>query len=174
MIKRRSALASIATGIGAMITMPAWAKGWKKNHLSNYSFLAEHDEEVLSAITDTIIPKTDTPGANELGVPQFIQKITKDCYEVPAQHALSMGLVTTDAVAFSEYGNSFVQLNKEQRLAVLKKMSVSEYPDQKTFYNMIKRATIDGYMGSEYAMTNITKFEFAPNRYYGCVPVKPT
>lgn len=36
---------------------------------------------------------------------------------------------------------------------------------------MIKRMTVDGYMGSEYVMTNITKYEMAPNRYHGCVPV---
>lgn len=27
---------------------------------------------------------------------------------------------------------------------------------------MIKRMTVDGYMGSEYVMTNITKYEMAP------------
>lgn len=171
MINRRSALTSIATGLGAVIALPSWANGWNKKSLHNYAFLGDHDEEVLSAITDTIIPKTSTPGANELGVPQLIQKIVKDCYDPKSQEALALGLVTTDAVALSEYGNSFINLNKDQRLDVLKKMSVSEYPTQKNFLNMIKRMTIDGYTGSEYFMTNVSKFEFAPNRYYGCVPV---
>jgi hypothetical protein len=157
MIKRRLALGTIATGIGALMTLPSWAIGWNSKSLKGYSFLAEHEEDLLSAITNTIIPKTDTPGANELGVPQLIQKIVKDCYDPKSQDAFSMGLVTTDAVALSEYGNSFVQLNKEQRLEILKKMAVSDYTES--------------YMQSEYVMTNITKFEFAPNRYYGCVPV---
>lgn len=173
MIRRRSAIARMAVGIGAMISMPAWATGWNANSLTNYSFLSPSDNALLSAIADTIIPKTDTPGAVELGVPQFIQKIVKDCYDQAAQNNLSMGLVTTDAVALSEYGNPFVSLNKIQRMDVLTKMSTSIYPDQKNFLNSIKRMVIDGYMGSEYAMTNITKFEMAPNRYYGCVPVKP-
>ncbi len=173
MIKRRSALTSIAAGFGTLASLPAWATGWNMAHLKNYSFLSVSNEITLAAITDTIIPKTDTPGANELGVPQFIEKMFKDCYDQAAQNNLSMGLVTLDAVAISEYGQSFASLNKDQRLEVLKKMSTSAYPDQKNFLNMIKRMTIDGYMGTEYAMTNIVKFEFAPNRFFGCVPIKP-
>ncbi len=174
MIKRRSAITQLAAGLGTLMSMPAWASYWNASSLHNYSFLSPSDDALLAAITDTIIPKTDTPGANELGVPQFIQKLVKDCYDKPAQNNLSMGLVTTDALAISEFGNPFVSLNKKQRLDVLQKMSVSPYPDQKIFLNMIKRMTIDAYMGSEYAMTTITKFEMAPNRYYGCVPIKPS
>lgn len=171
MIKRRKALSNIATGFGAMITLQAWATRWNKSTLKDYAFLSPDDDALLAAIVDTILPKTDTPGAKELGVPQLIQKIVKDCYDRPAQNTMSMGLVVTDAVAFSEYGNSFVHLSSDEQLAVLNKMSASEYPDQKNFFNMIKRMTVDGYMGSEYVMTNITKYEMAPNRYHGCVPV---
>lgn len=172
MIRRRSALSKIALGITGMISMPAWADSWSPVSLKHFRYLSQNDEEFLAEITDTIIPKTDTPGAKDLGVHHLIQKIIKDCYDKPAQDTISMGLVLTDAVAIGDYGDSFTKLSPAQRLAVLNKMSASEYPDQKNFLAMIKRLTIDGYMRSEYVMTNITKFEFAPNRYYGCVPVK--
>lgn len=171
MIKRRKALATLATGFGAMISIPSWAIGWNKRNLKDFAILTAEDDLLLGAIVDTILPKTDTPGAKELGVPQLIQKIVKDCYDQPTQNKLSFGLVLTDAVAFSEYGNAFIHLAAAQRLDVLQKMSSSQYPDQKNFFNMIKRMTIDGYMSSEYVMTNITKYEMAPNRYLGCVPV---
>ncbi|MDZ4708531.1 MAG: gluconate 2-dehydrogenase subunit 3 family protein [Saprospiraceae bacterium] len=172
MIKRRSALSKIALGVAGMVSMPAWAHSWSPSSLRHFRYLSLEDETLLAAITDTIIPKTDTPGALELGVHHLIQKIIVDCYDVPAQATIRMGLVLTDAVSIGDFGDSFTKLSPDQRLAVLKKMSLSEYPDQKNFIAMIKRLTIDGYMRSEYVMTNITKFEFAPNRYYGCVPVK--
>lgn len=172
MIKRRSAISKIALGVAGMISLPAWAESWTPASLNHFRFLNTADEDFLAALTDTIIPKTDTPGAKELGVHHLIQKIVKDCYDVPAQNALSSGLMLTDAVSMGEYGDNFVKLNPSQRLSVLKKMAASEVADQKNFITMIKRMTIDGYMRSEYVMTNITKYEFAPNRYYGCVPVK--
>lgn len=171
MIKRRSALTKIASGLAGMISLPAWADSWNPAGLGVFRRLPLSEEESLAAIVDTIIPATDTPGAKELGVHQLLQKIVTDCYEAPAQDTLSMGLVLTDAVSLGDYGSAFRHLNPEQRLAVLKKMAASPHPDQKNFLSMVKRLTIDGYMRSEYVMTNITKFEFAPNRFYGCRPV---
>lgn len=172
MIRRRSALTKIAAGIAGMVSLPVWANSWSPSSLNHFRYLSHEDEEILASITDTILPKTDTPGAKELGVHHLIQKIIKDCYDTPAQNTIRMGLMLTDAVSLGDYGDVFTKLNPEQRLAVLKKMSTSALSDQKNFISMIKRLTIDGYMRSEYVMTNITKYEFAPNRYYGCVPVK--
>lgn len=171
MIKRRSALSKIVAGVAGMISLPAWADSWSLAGLGAFRRLSLSEDESLAAIVDTIIPATATPGAKELGVHQLIQKIVADCYDTPAQNSLSMGLVLTDAVSLGDYGSSFRHLNPGQRLEVLNKMAVSTHPDQKNFLSMVKRLTIDGYMRSEYVMTNITKFEFAPNRFYGCRPV---
>ncbi len=172
MIKRRSALSKIAAGIAGVVSLPAWTNGWSPASLNHFRYLSRGEEEFLEAITDTIIPKTETPGAKELGVHHLIQKIIKDCYEEAAQNAIRSGIMLTDAVAIGDYGDGFTKLSPAQRLKVLKKMSTSDYADQKSFISSIKRLTIDGYMRSEYVMTNITKCEFAPNRSYGCVPVK--
>ncbi len=121
MIRRRSALSKIAIGIGGMVSMPAWANSWSPVSLKHFRYLSQNDEEFLAEITDTIIPKTDTPGAKDLGVHHLIQKIIKDCYDKPAQETISMGLVLTDAVAIANYGDSFTKLSPEQKLAVLKR-----------------------------------------------------
>lgn len=172
MIKRRKALSSIAAGIGAMITYPSWANGWNLKTLGKSNFLNIEDDALLLAIVDTIIPATDTPGAKDVGVHTLIQKLVQDCQPKSAQDSFRMGLVITNAVAIGKYGKSFVDLDYEEKKDVLISMSKSEYPDQKNFLTGIKRMTIDGYMRSEYAMTNITKWEMAPNRYLGCVQVK--
>ncbi len=171
MIKRRKALTSIITGFGTLISMPAWADGWSLKSLGKVHFLNTEDNSLLTAIVDTILPATDTPGAKDVGVPTLIEKLIQDCLPVDSQDIYRMGLIMTDAVSIGDYGKGFRELSTEEKLSVLKKMSDSTYPDQKNFMVMIKRMTIDGYMRSEYVMTNITNFEFAPNRYYGCVPV---
>ncbi len=172
MIKRRKALTSILTGLGAIMALPAWADGWSLKSLGKVDFLNIDENTLLLAITDTIIPTTDTPGAKDVGVHILIQKLLQDCQPKSVQESFRMGLVTTNAVAIATYGKSFIDLNSDEKKAILMSMSQSEYADQKNFFNSIKRLTIDCYMKSEYAMTNITKWEMAPNRYLGCVQVK--
>ncbi len=172
MIKRRKALASIVTGIGGMISMPTWAQGWNVKSLGKIHIFNVEDDLLLQAIVDTILPATDTPGAKDVGVHVLIQKLVQDCQPKSVQDSLSMGLMTTNAVAIGKYGKSFIDLNPEEKKYVLTSMSASEYHEQKIFFNSIKRMTIDGYMKSEYALTNIIKWEMAPNRYLGCVQVK--
>ncbi len=53
MIKRRKALSNIATGFGAMITLPAWATRWNKSTLKDYAFLSPDDDALLATIVDT-------------------------------------------------------------------------------------------------------------------------
>lgn len=172
MIKRRKVLSTLAAGLGAVISLPSWANGWSLKSLGKIQYLDIEDEALLISIVDTIIPATDTPGAKEVGVHILMQKLIQDCQPRAAQDGFRMGLVTTNAVAIGQYGKSFIDLSNEEKKEVLISMSMSEYPDQKNFFNSVKRMTIDGYMKSEYAMTNISKWEMAPNRYYGCVQVK--
>lgn len=172
MIKRRKVLSTLAAGLGAVISLPSWANGWSLKSLGKIQYLDIEDEALLISIVDTIIPATDTPGAKEVGVHILMQKLIQDCQPRAAQDGFRMGLVTTNAVAIGKYGKSFIDLSNEEKKEVLISMARSEYPDQKNFFNSVKRMTIDGYMKSEYAMTNITKWEMAPNRYYGCIQVK--
>jgi len=172
MIRRRKALSTLAAGLGAVMSIPSWANGWSLQSLGKIQFFNVEDDALLMNIVDTIIPATDTPGAKDVGVHILLQKLIQDCQPKAAQDSFRMGLVITNAVALGKYGNSFISLGNEEKKQVLISMSISEYPDQKNFFNNIKRMTIDGYMRSEYAMTNIAKWEMAPNRFFGCVQVK--
>ena len=51
-------------------------------------------------------------------------------------------------------------------------MSKSENSAEKSFIQLVKGLTIKGYLSSEYVMTNLRIYEYAPARYHGCVPVK--
>nr|WP_290932663.1 gluconate 2-dehydrogenase subunit 3 family protein [Haliscomenobacter sp.] len=44
----------------------------------NPVFLSKEQANTLAEITETILPKTKTPGAKELAVPQFIDKMLKE------------------------------------------------------------------------------------------------
>jgi hypothetical protein len=41
----------------------------------------------------------------------------------------------------------------------------------KAFYTAVKRLTVQSFTTSKYFMMDVRKFEMAPGRYHGCVPV---
>jgi hypothetical protein len=170
-MERRVALKSMALAMGAMAGLPAWASGWSKSSLENSTLLAADQAKTLTAMVETIIPKTDTPGAGELGVGGFVQKMVTDCYDKKAQASLSSGLSNLDEQSIQRFGKSYADAGKEQRMQLLQDMDKGSDFDKKSFLSLVKNLTIQGYMSSEYVMTNITHYEMIPARYHGCVPV---
>ncbi len=172
-MERRNALKTLAGALGGLVALPGWATGWTAESVQLTEPLLPADQiETLAAVVDTIIPATDTPGARELNVSQFIQKVVADCYDKAAQDALSNGLVLTNDLAQKTYGKPFGSGDATQRTNLLKQMEQSTEPAQATFIKLVKPLTIRGYLNSEYVMTNLTHYEFIPGHYHGCVPVK--
>ncbi|MET3125419.1 hypothetical protein ABID42_000507 [Arcicella rosea] len=172
-MQRRSAIKNLALTIGGTIVLPAWANAWSKESIQSGAFKITYAQETLLAeIVETIIPKTDTPGAKELGADKFILKMVADCYDKKSQDIFAKGMVSVDELSKKENGKTFIESDAKQKLEVLKKMSTSPNSDEKGFVQLVKGLTIDGYLVSEYVMTNLRIFEMVPGRYHGCVPIK--
>ena len=172
-MQRRSAIKNLALTIGGTIVLPSWANAWNKESFQNSPFyISPSQENLLAEIVETIIPKTDTPGAKELNIHQFTTKMVSDCYDKKSQETFTKGFDLVDVAAKKDFSKPFVECEAKQKLAILSKMSNSENNDEKSFVRLVKNLTIQGYLSSEYVMTNLRVYEFAPARYHGCVPVK--
>ena len=170
-MERRVALKNMAAAVGVIASLPSWASGWSKNSLPENILLPADQSAILTGMVETIIPKTDTPGAGELGVGGFVQKMVKDCYDKKAQDNLAKGIDSLESQSQKNFGKSFVAVSNDQKMQLLQEMEKSNDADQKAFLGMVKNLTIQGYMNSEYVMTNITHYEMIPARYHGCVPI---
>jgi hypothetical protein len=172
-MQRRAALKTFALSIGSTLVLPSWANAWSKETLHHAdTILSSTQEALLAEIVETIIPKTDTPGARELNVDKFVTLMVADCYDTKAQDTFAKGLVAVDEIARKDYGKAFVEVDPAQRLAILNKMDKSGSDTEKGFIRLVKNLTIQGYLNSEFVMTNLRVYEFIPGRYHGCVPVK--
>jgi hypothetical protein len=171
-MERRVALKGVAAAMGAIVGLPAWASGWNKSGLGEAKFLAANQADILNVVVETIIPKTDTPGAGELGVGKFVQKMVTDCYDKKTQQNLKSGISNLDEQSVQKFGKSFAAASATQRMQLLTDLEKSSDSASKDFFGLVKNLTIQGYMSSEYVMTNITQYEMVPARYHGCVPVK--
>jgi Gluconate 2-dehydrogenase subunit 3 len=169
-MQRRNLLKSVAFGIGSLAVLPTWANSWNQNSLTNLGF-STTDDALLGEIVGTILPETATPGAKSLGVHKLIQKIVTDCQGKPAEEKLIANLQKLEDLSKSSQGGSFASLSADKKLTFFKSLENSQDANLKEFYSQMKRMTIDGYMKSEYVMTNITHYEYAPARWNACVRI---
>ena len=171
-MKRRLLLKSLSASVGALLVMPTWANNWNLQSVGTQNYFSNMEyTNLLAEIVTTIIPEGKIQGAKSWGVPVFIEKMIKDCYEKNAQEDFKKGLENVEAISKSTYNQAFANLSLPQKEEFLKKMEVSTDAKQKEFYGLVKNLTIQGYTTSEYVMVNYLKYEMAPGHYYGCVNV---
>jgi hypothetical protein len=137
--------------------------------------LSAHQDDLVSTLTEMIIPQTDTPGARAALVNRFIDAVLEDADE--ADHkAFLKGLDWIDRRSEELFGGSFFQATPEQQAALLTTISSGKnkvLADQigVEFFQAIKAMTIIGYYTSEVGMREELKDDgnlfFAASK--GCV-----
>lgn len=181
-MERRTAIKQLMFLTSGALLLPACAKQSKNASIKlSHLKISGNQEDLLAAVVDTIIPATDTPGAKELNVHQFILRMVDDCADPEQQKNFSDGLEAFDQSAEKKLGESFAEAQKDQRLAFLKELDqvkssegnedAKKQPIQ-IFYSIAKDLTIRGYMSSEYVMTNLQYYTMVPGKFQGCVEVK--
>lgn len=132
--------------------------------------LSDSDEGLLAEIVETIIPETDSPGAKTLNLHLFVMKMVDDCHSEADQLAFVEGLKAWDREAKQALGLTFGRADDTQRLAFVE--TVNRYADHvlAAFYRITKQRAIQGYLNSEYVMTQELVYELVPGRYNGYAP----
>jgi hypothetical protein len=172
-MNRRNAVKNLLIGSGGLITLPFWmeACGISDKNIHQSSFSAD-EQNMLAAITDTIIPAGNSIGALSVGVDKFLQKLIDDCYEKPAQDNVKKQMRSLDASAKTNYEKSFAGCDQQQRQTLLLKFSASHNKDEKDFFDLMKTETIRGFNTSQKVMEEYLNYKVAPGHYYGCINVK--
>lgn len=116
-INRRTVLGSLAALIGAA-ALPAEALAKPKRGARR--FLAPPSYAVLSAVVDTMFPKSDSAGALDAHVPARLDALLLNWASPQARSEISGALDRIEAAARAQKGKSFAALSAADRLAVLR------------------------------------------------------
>jgi hypothetical protein len=176
-ISRRTAVKNFLMLSAGVVFIPSCLqeKGKASIVLNNIDIDAG-DEKLLSEVCETLIPKTDTPGAKDISAHLFVLKMLDDCTAKEDQQTILKGLDGIDKMADKKFDKSFVKCSPQQRQELFKaiesKQDVPAEVDQ--FYKSVKKLTIQAYTTSKYYLTNVKVYELVPARFHGCVPVGST
>jgi len=129
--------------------------------------------DIVAEIADIIIPKTDTSGAKDAGVPAFIDLVLADVYPKDAQQRFTAGLQEFAAMA-STSGSPFLEREPAQRAAFVKQSlekALEGERNPKPFILMARELTLLGFFTSKVGITENMEYVAVPTAYHGCVPL---
>jgi hypothetical protein len=174
-MKRRAAIRDMIIFAGGVTLLPACIGQPEKASVALKNIdISAAQEKFLAAIASTIIPKTDTPGASEVGSHLFVLKMLDDCYEKTVQDKFITGLDKLDKATINRFGSSFVKCTDEEKEKMLLSVEDKEpYPAEVfDFYQIMKKRTIQGYMTSKYVVVDIEHYTLIPTvPYDGYYPI---
>ncbi|UCS95720.1 gluconate 2-dehydrogenase subunit 3 family protein [Echinicola marina] len=166
-MNRRLALKQLALVTGGLALIPGCDFSEEKI-LATYDELqiTEGQQQVLKSLVNTIIPKTDLKGAVELGVHDFVLVMANDCLGQEDQERFVKGLKGFDDHIKSSYGTQFLKMDQGKAEAAVEELLNGEQGADaeayQYFVKMTKKYTIQGYMASEYVMTELMPYTLVP------------
>jgi hypothetical protein len=150
---------------------------WKPQTLSS------DQDRLVTAIAEAIIPTTDTPGAGEARVNEFVDLLLSEWLDKDEKGRFLAGLAEFDSRSQAETGMSFVDLAPEHQLALLEpldkevielRLAAKEagltHVEDLPFFGLMKELTLVGYYTSEIGMTQELLHPEITSTYSGCVP----
>lgn len=186
-MNRRDAIGKVALLFGATFSAPTLLAMQKaQNSSTNIGAKINFNNEeiaIITAISEIIIPKTDTPGATDAKVSPFIQMMLIECYKPLEQNNFKSGIASLQA-------KSFLTMSDADKTSVLEKLEtatkiemekrnvktvkIGDNVDKETmdiassgvpFWRLIKELTLLGYYTSEVGANASFIYEPIPGKY---------
>jgi gluconate 2-dehydrogenase gamma chain len=150
--------------------------------------LNAHQNATVSALAERILPRTETPGAIDARVNEFIDLILADWYEAPERARFLNGLAEVDSLCRERFAKDFVDLSSAQQSEILTLLgehllrdlqAVSDGPrgyrgtqpePEENFYFTFRQLVLTGYFTSESGATQQLHYEIIPARIDLCAP----
>jgi hypothetical protein len=149
--------------------------------------LTPAQNDIVVRLSDLLIPATDTPGAKDVRVNEFIDVVLTDWSHENEKQAFLDGLAGVDARSVTLYGKKFCDVTEGQQAAILAQMDEAYAVELQThafsphwdqldrsgakphFFSMLKQLTVYGYYTSEAGFTQELKEQILYGPYKGCV-----
>jgi glucoside 3-dehydrogenase (cytochrome c) hitch-hiker subunit len=131
-------------------------------------FFDEHQNATVEALSELIIPSTDTPGAKAALVNRYIDLLLND-QDSEKQKNFYEGLAWLDARAIQVHNQAFVSLTPEAQTALLETLADpgNSKPEDRTgveFFQEMKDLTIFGYYTSKIGLEQ--ELEYGGDDYH--------
>lgn len=180
---RRELVQQVAWLMGGALSTPAVLavlQGCKRRESARATFLTEPQLITVAIVAEVMLPRTDTPGAEDVGVPLFIDTMLEDAYSAADQERFITGLEQLEADARQLHRRAFPELDSGRRAALVQRVhdaavaqELPRPPAQlaRPFILMVKELTLLGFFTSRPGATQVLQYDPVPGVFRACVPL---
>lgn len=154
--------------LGAALHAPNVAAG------ARLEVLDARQAALVLAVADTVLPRTDTPGALDAGVVEFLDRLLASWHTELERTQFLAGLDAFDAQCRAATGKAFDALDQAGRSGFLSGVDGAPRGAPGTgpaFYARLKEVTVFAFLTSKPVQDAVFKTPVIPGRFEGCVPV---
>ena len=174
-IDRRDALAGMAAMFGAALYAPlARAAAGDAIPISTGApsspVFTPQQRALVTALSERVMPTTDTPGAIAADVPEFIEKLLADWSYPDDRIPVLAGLDAIEARSMADFGIPAVDATEEQQDALLTLAMEDAVPGGAEFFEIFRQLVLTGYFTSEIGIKQEREYLPVPGRYDGAYP----
>ncbi len=151
------------------------------------NFFSPAERKVIAAMCEVILPRTETPGAIDAGVPRYIELMAANWLNDQERTIFTAGLADMTTRIPSEYGKPFNELAPKQQVRVLEALEADasnspwydlgnvqrQFISDAPFICQMKELTIWGFFTSEVGAKQVLRYDPMPMRFDGDVPLSP-
>ena len=132
----------------------------------NPVYFSKTEFSLLSNIVDFLIPKTETPGALEMKVPQFIDIIISETYNNESKNNFSNKLKSL----IEDFKSNNIDLTDYNSM---KSKFVNDFNNKthQEIYNQIRDLTVWGFKTSKEIALNVLNYNPIPGYQLGCIDI---
>ncbi|WP_416307999.1 gluconate 2-dehydrogenase subunit 3 family protein [Neptunicella sp. SCSIO 80796] len=185
MLNRRVFLKQMSMLLGGALSAPALLALENSHQLTglvNDKTLFNDDIPLFTRIANTIIPATDTPGAADAKVGNFVHDMVNQVFNQQQQLDFANHLQLFRQRTKIQMGQDFMNLSAAQQQQWLTELNQDmvhrrwgqpvEQDNGLDFFQTMKEFTIIGFFTSEIGATKVLKYDPIPGSYKGSVPYK--
>ena len=136
-------------------------------------FLTTAELATVAEVAEIMIPKTDTSGAKDAGVPAFIDVALDGLYPQPDRDRFRKGLADFENAAQAS-GKPFLERDPAARVDYVKSTLTAALAGEhspKPFILMTRELVLLGYFTSKVGITENMEYVPVPTAFHGCVPL---
>jgi hypothetical protein len=149
--------------------------------------LDPHQNATVTTISELIIPATDTSGAKEAKVNEFIDLLLTEWFDPAETKEFLAGLTDVDACSKEKFSAAFIDCTPTQQTEVLKQLDAAAMdfaakqkqamrmhaaPPPMNFFYQLKKLTLAGYYTSEIGFSQELGRMIIPPGHAGCAPIQ--
>jgi Gluconate 2-dehydrogenase subunit 3 len=131
---------------------------------------------LLAELVDIIIPPTETPGAKEALVHNYVISYMENCSSTKEYNNFLNGLNDLQETSLDKNGRHFEDCSTEQKIKILQHLDdsgkssglllkINNKLKGRSFFNILKTLTIEGYCTSFIGATKHLEYSAIPARY---------